>query len=147
MTGGVNLSMTVIAGDGCRFAMASAVESPNTPAPIIMTLAGAGWRDWSADVFCSQLILSIGGKHLVALLTGYYAPFSTGVAFYRPHVYDPQSFGDNGGVSLDLRIYIPIGGRRPPGSTWIQCTLRTISACRSLRSCPLSWSYPQKSEH
>jgi hypothetical protein len=42
--------MTVTFVEGCLFAIANAVDSPNTPAPIMMTVAG---KDFCAETFAT----------------------------------------------------------------------------------------------
>lgn len=49
-TGGVNRSMTVTLVDGCRLEIASAVERPKTPAPMMMTDAGKVFEDADSDM-------------------------------------------------------------------------------------------------
>lgn len=45
-TGGVSRSITVTCVEGCRFVMASAVDNPKTPAPMMITVFGNDvWED------------------------------------------------------------------------------------------------------
>lgn len=52
-TGGVNLSMMVTVVDGYLLEMESAAESPNIPAPIMITLGGKELQVCSAVESCS----------------------------------------------------------------------------------------------
>lgn len=62
MTGGVSRSTTVTDVDGYRFAMASAVERPNMPAPTIITVAGNGLPGRSPDDFGFGLLVCIASE-------------------------------------------------------------------------------------